>query len=155
MLPEEDIVKILLELETNGKVIAKKQGASGAVYIIDKGEGHIPQRLAYKTVRVDKISDVKKKHFIEECEIWLNIQSNYIARALYPHIIRDNLFIAMPYYDCSLQSLLEEAVDSKKSISYLDSLVIVCKITKALIELKRFIKLIYAHKNNEYFLNKN
>lgn len=130
---KQDEISILLEAEIDGKVIDKKQGASGAVYIMERGD----EKIAYKTIRIDKLDDVKKQHFLEECEIWLKIQSNYIATAFYPKIIGDNLFIVMPYFDCSLQSLLEDVAKGEKHITYLDALVITCKITKALIELKR------------------
>lgn len=133
-MTEEDLRRFFLEEVTNGKIIGEpKKGASGSVYIIDQ-DGW---KTAYKTIRIDKISEEKKKHFIEECEIWLKIQSNYIATAFYPKIIGDDLFIVMPFFDCSLQSFLVDVANNKKIIDYIDGLVIACKITKALIELKR------------------
>lgn len=136
-MTEQDQIKFLLEQETDGKVIATLEGASGAVYVIDKGKDHSPRKTAYKSVQVNKMTDEKMEYFVQECELWLQIQSDYIATAFYPQIIGNYLFIVMPFFDCSLQSLLKDAVEGKKNIGYLDGLVIVCKITKALIELKK------------------
>ena len=141
-MSEQDLLKYKLELETGRKVINVMGGNSGAVYILDQGENTTPRKLAYKSVKINgKLTKEemteKKSHFLDECELWLQIHSQYIATAFYPKIIGDNLFIVMPFYDCSLHSLLVEVAEGKKKISYLDGLVIVSKITKALIELKR------------------
>ncbi len=124
--------RIILENNIKGKIIDTKSGASGVVYIVDNGEGVIPRKIAYKSIRVDKLEETKKQHFFDECKIWFSKSNHYLVNAFYPVVIDDLPFICMPYYELDLKNFMLE-----KKLTELEALVISCQISKALMEMNK------------------
>lgn len=55
--------KTILQHSIKGKIVEEKQGASGVIYIVEHGENTSPRKIAYKSVRVDKLTSEKKSIF--------------------------------------------------------------------------------------------
>jgi serine/threonine protein kinase len=124
--------KSTLEQNIKGKITGEKQGASGIVYIVYNGENTVPRNVAYKSIRVDKLSNEKKKEFLEECDLWFSKPNNYLLKAFYPIIIDDLPFICMPYYEYDLKSFMLD-----KNHNEIESLVMAAQISKALLEMRK------------------
>lgn len=119
--------KILLENSINGKIIEERFGASGVIYIVDNGENTSPRKVAYKSIRVDKLNVIKKQHFLIECDLWFKSSNSYLTTAFYPIIVDDLPYICMPYYELDLKNLM-----LNKSFNKIEALVIACQLSKAL-----------------------
>jgi len=124
--------KIILECSINGKIVEERQGASGVIYIVDNGENNYPRKIAYKSVRVDKLNGKKQKHFLDECDLWFKISNNYLVKPFYSKIISDLPFICMPYYELDLKNIM-----LKKSFTEIEALVIAVQLSKALLEMQK------------------
>lgn len=119
--------KTLLENSINGKIIEERFGASGVIYIVDNGENTSPRKVAYKSIRVDKLNAIKKQHFLIECDLWFKSSNSYLTKAFYPVIVDDLPYICMPYYELDLKNLM-----LNKSFNEIEALVIASQLSKAL-----------------------
>lgn len=124
--------KAILEDSINGKIVEERQGASGVIYIVDNGENTYPRKIAFKSVRVDKLNSDKKKHFLEECNLWFKISNNYLVKPFYSKIIDDLPFICMPYYKLDLKTFMLD-----KEFTEIEALVITIQLSKALLEMQK------------------
>lgn len=124
--------KARLQNIINGKIVEERQGASGVVYIVDNGENTNPKKIAYKSIRVDKLDKVKKTHFLDECNLWLKISNNYLVKPFYSEIINDLPFICMPHYELDLKAFMLE-----KKFTEIEALVISIQLSKALLEMQK------------------
>lgn len=123
--------KIILENNIKGKIIDTKSGASGAVYIVDNGENVIPRKVAFKSIRVDKLDKNKKEYFLHECDLWFKKSNSYLVKAFYPLIIDDLPFICMPYFESDLKSFMLQ-----NDFTEIEALVLATQISKALMEMQ-------------------
>ena len=124
--------RLILEKSIKGEIIDERSGASGVIYIVDNGVNTFPRKVAYKSIRVDKLDNIKKEHFLIECDLWFKIPNSYLTNAFYPVIIDDLPFICMPYYELDLKALM-----LKRSFNKIEALVITCQLSKALLELQK------------------
>ncbi|AWK04555.1 hypothetical protein HYN56_10065 [Flavobacterium crocinum] len=126
------MIREILEEYITGNIVEEKSGASGTVFIVEHDAHTTPRRVAYKTIKVNKLNTDQEKYFIDECELWFSRQNSYLVKAFYPLIIKDIPFICMPYFKKDLKTLMLE-----RSFSYIEALVISCKITKSLVEMQK------------------
>ena len=124
--------KTILQHSIKGKIVEEKQGASGVIYIVDNGKNTSPRKIAYKSVRVDKLNSEKREHFIEECNLWFKISNNYLVKPFYSKIIDDLPFICMRYYKLDLKTFMLE-----KTFTEIEALVITIQLSKALLEMQK------------------
>lgn len=124
--------KTILQHSIKGKIVEEKQGASGVIYIVEHGENTSPRKIAYKSVRVDKLTSEKKEHFLDECNLWFKISNNYLVKPFYSKIIDNLPFICMPYYKLDLKTFMLE-----KEFTEIEALVITIQLSKALWEMQK------------------
>lgn len=124
--------KTILGNSIKGKIVEEKQGASGVIYIVEHGENTSPRKIAYKSVRVDKLNSEKKAHFLDECNLWFKISNNYLVKPFYSKIIDNLPFICMPYYKLDLKTFMLE-----KEFTEIEALVITIQLSKALWEMQK------------------
>lgn len=124
--------KTILQHSIKGKIVEEKQGASGVIYIVEHGENTSPRKIAYKSVRVDKLTSEKKEHFLDECNLWFKISNNYLVKPFYSKIIDKLPFICMPYYKLDLKTFMLE-----KEFTEIEALVITIQLSKALWEMQK------------------
>lgn len=124
--------KTKLENSIGRNIVDEKNGASGIIYIVDNGENTYPKKIAYKSIRVDKLTSEKKEHFLDECNIWFKISNNYLVKPFYSKIIDDLPFICMPYYKLDLKTFM-----LKKTFTEIEALVITIQLSKALLEMQK------------------
>lgn len=124
--------KIILKNSIGEKIVDEKNGASGIIYIVDNGENTYPRKIAFKSVRVDKLTSDKKEHFLEECNLWFKISNNYLVKPFYSKIIDDLPFICMPYYKLDLKTFMLD-----KEFTEIEALVITIQLSKALWEMQK------------------
>jgi hypothetical protein len=123
--------KNLLANNISGKIVDEKSGASGTVFIVENEKNTYPKKIAYKSIKVDKLNTAQEKYFLDECELWFTKHNPYLVKAFYPLVINGLPFICMPYYSQDLKTLM-----LNNDFLYNEALVISCKITKALVEMQ-------------------
>lgn len=128
-LNREKIKKTILEFHLKGTIIDEKEGNSGIVYIVDKGENAVSPYIAYKTAKI-KVNKFKLKNFIREARIWFKAKGHaLILTPFYITHFEDLPLICMPFCDTDLEAYLKE----KGKLSLIETLVFTTQILKALI----------------------
>src|SRR5688572_27841129 len=130
---EASIKKLLLEMSFKGKIIEERQGASGIVYIVDRGENNFPRKIAYKTFQEKfKLDEEKKLHFQEECIKWFRLNNQYIVTPFYAEIIDGQPFICMPFCTTDLKTAM-----LKHKFTREEALVIINPLVKGLLSIEK------------------
>lgn len=121
----------ILSLWLKGKIIDKKEGANGVVFVVDNGEGVIPRYVAYKTIKAfDKIEEDKLKNFVREAKQWFKVKGHeLILTPFYITQFKNLPLICMPYCEMDLQTYLEK----HGKLETVEALVFVAQILKGLI----------------------
>lgn len=125
-----EIKNDLLGFFLKGKVIDKKKGTFGSVYIVQQ-QGS-PKYVAYKTIEkeLEKVENTQLEKFIHEIRQWFKVRGHPLI--LTPHYVtlyRGMPLICMPFCEMDLYTYLEK----HGKLDVIEALVIVAQILKGLI----------------------
>lgn len=132
---------LILSFYLNGKIIDKRWGTYGVVYIVEQ-EG-FPKFVAYKTIQeMEQIDEERLNRFVREMRQWFKVKGHPLI--LTPHfitLIGGLPFVCMPFCEMDLHTYLEK----RGRLGVIESLTITAQVLKGLIYSKS--KGIEAHQD--------
>lgn len=125
------IENVLQDWFLKGKIIDKREGTIGIVYIV-KQRGS-PEYIAYKTIKKEYLKNIEKirlEKFIHEIRKWFKVRGHpLIITPHYVMLYEGMPLISMPFCELSLYEYLEK----RKKLDVVESLIIIAQILKGLI----------------------
>jgi serine/threonine protein kinase len=120
----------ILNLCLKGKIIEKKQGTYGVVFIVEQEA--LPRYVAYKTIQptiLEQIDENKLKNFIREMKQWFKVKGHpLILTPYFITFVRKLPLVCMPFCEMDLYTYLER----HGKLSAIESLIIAAQILKGL-----------------------
>uniref|UniRef100_A0A7C5YUF8 Protein kinase domain-containing protein n=1 Tax=candidate division CPR3 bacterium TaxID=2268181 RepID=A0A7C5YUF8_UNCC3 len=126
----KEILEAALGFHLKGKIVDKKKGTYGIVYIVEQEA--VPKYVAYKTIETPEkeIDKEKLKNFVREARQWFKAKGHpLILTPFFITYFRNLPLICMPFCEMDLQTYLEK----QKKLKTLEALVFSAQILKALI----------------------
>ena len=98
-----EIEEIMLSTHLKGKIIERKRGTYGIVFIVERQAS--PKYIAYKTIE-DKFDKNKLDAFIREAKVWFNVKGHpLILTPFYITNIENRPLICMAFCEKLLETI--------------------------------------------------